>query len=240
MNPNELPERLVARINPLDARAYAAASGWLRVPTINGKVAVYSHPKSDLDQLLIPLDVNLSDYPRRMAEVVVNLAEDQGRPAPEVLNDLLLPPSDVLRFTIDEPDSQTGAIPLEQGLELLQGRRKHSCRPRAALYNRRLSTLVSVGRRRNNCSRRVGSARLNEGASPLSSPVRWMPWDPSRSGPSPCRCSRVWTRRPPKPLGKQVFLLLPATPSRGEPPAFLCGLSRGSSGQSMPTVSSRC
>jgi hypothetical protein len=115
---------LVARINPLDARAYAAASGWLRVPTINGKVAVYSHPKSDLDQLLIPLDVNLSDYPRRMAEVVVNLAEDQGRPAPEVLNDLLLPPSDVLRFTMDELDSQTGAIPLEQGLELLQGAKK--------------------------------------------------------------------------------------------------------------------
>lgn len=119
-----LSEHLVARINPSDARAYAAASGWVRMPTVNGKVAIYSHPKDDLDQLLIPLDPNLSDYPLRMAEVVVNLAEDQGRPAPEVLNDLLLPPSDVLRFRLDEPDAHAGALPLEQGIELLQGARK--------------------------------------------------------------------------------------------------------------------
>ena len=119
-----LPEHLVARINPVDARAYAAASGWVRVPAVNGNLAIYSHPKFDLDQLLIPLDAGLSDYPQRMAEVVANLAEHEGRLAPEVLNDLLLPPSDVLRFRLDEPDTQAGVVGLEQGLELLQGAKK--------------------------------------------------------------------------------------------------------------------
>jgi hypothetical protein len=119
-----LPEHLVARIKPADARAYATASGWVRGPTVNGKVAVFNHPDLDLDQLLIPIDPNLSDFPERMADVVASLAEHQKRTAPEVLNDLLLPASDVLRFRLDEPEAQSGALPLEQGIELLQGARK--------------------------------------------------------------------------------------------------------------------
>ena len=119
-----LPEHLVARIKPADARAYATATGWVRVPTVNGKTAVFNHPGWDLDQLLIPLDANLSDYPNRMAEVVESLAEHQKRPGPEVLNDLLMPPSDVLRFRLDEPDTEAGIVPLIQGIDLLEGARK--------------------------------------------------------------------------------------------------------------------
>ena len=124
MNYKGLPEQLVARINPVDARAYALASGWQRQQAVNGKVAIYSNPASDLDQLLIPLDSAISDYAMRMAEVVANLAEKENRPAFEVLNDLLVPPSDVLRFRLDEPESQTGLIPLDQGIGLLVGARR--------------------------------------------------------------------------------------------------------------------
>ncbi len=119
-----LPEQLVARVNSVDARRYAIASGWQRLPGVNGKVAVYNHPASDLDQLIVPLDAGLADYPRRMAEVLANLAEKEGRPATEILDDLLLPPSDVLRFRVDEPGSQAGYLPLDQGIDLLTGARK--------------------------------------------------------------------------------------------------------------------
>lgn len=119
-----LPERLVARIKPADARAYAAASGWVRVPTRNGRAAVYNRPGSDLDQLLIPLDPDLSDYSRRMAEVIEGLAEYQHQTAAEVLNDLLVPPSDILRFRVDEPETEAGVVPLVQGIDLLEGARR--------------------------------------------------------------------------------------------------------------------
>jgi len=124
MNYKGLPEQLVARINSVDARGYALASGWRRLPGVNGKVAVYNHPTSDLDQLIVPLDAGLSDYARRMAEVVSNLAEKEGRPASEILDDLLMPPSDVLRFRIDEPGSQAGFLPLDQGIDLLTGAKR--------------------------------------------------------------------------------------------------------------------
>lgn len=124
MNPDPLPEYLVARINPLDARAYAAASGWERVPHVNGKLALFRYPTSDLDQLLVPTDPTLADYARRMAEVVVCLAERQQRPAFEVLNDLLLPPADILRFRLEGPDTRSGDISLSQGISVLVGARQ--------------------------------------------------------------------------------------------------------------------
>jgi hypothetical protein len=124
MNYKGLPDSLVARINPMDARGYAIASGWKRLAGVNGKVAVYNYPGSDLDQLIVPIDAGAPDYARRMAEVVANLAEKEGRPAREILNDLLIPPSDVLRFRLDEPATQSGLLPLDQGIDLLMGARK--------------------------------------------------------------------------------------------------------------------
>lgn len=119
-----LPENLVGQIKSPDARGYATASGWKRLAGVNGKAAIYAHPSSDLDQLIIPLDSGASDYGRRMAEVVANLAEKEGRSAAEILNDLLLPPADVLRFRLVEPESEAGSLPLEQGIDLLQGAKR--------------------------------------------------------------------------------------------------------------------
>jgi hypothetical protein len=123
-NPLELPQELVAQINPIDARRYAAASGWRRVPRVNGTIALYDDPASDLDQLIIPLDSGLSDYAQRMSEVVVKLASRQHREPSEILEDLLLPPSDVMRFRRIGPGTRAGDIDLEQGIALLTGARR--------------------------------------------------------------------------------------------------------------------
>ena len=119
-----LPEKLVVQISPLNVRAYAASTGWRRTPGGNGKVAIFTHPVSELDQLIIPMDSGVVDYANRMAEVMVGLAERENRSPGEVLNDLLLPPADVLRFRLVEPESEAGAVPLEQGIDLLMGAKK--------------------------------------------------------------------------------------------------------------------
>jgi hypothetical protein len=119
-----LSEQLISRINPVAIRTYAIATGWKRVATVNGTAAVYTHSSGDLDQLIVPLEDNVSDYARRIAEVIANLAEKENRPAGQILNDLLVPPSDILRFRIDDSDSQSGLLPLEQGLGLLEGAKK--------------------------------------------------------------------------------------------------------------------
>ena len=92
-----------------------------RVDGVNGTIALYRHPDLDLEQLIVPLDPRVDDYGRSMADVIERLSKHSGRAPLEVLNDLLIPPSDVLRFVVDEPEARSGSIPLEQSISLLTG-----------------------------------------------------------------------------------------------------------------------
>ena len=124
MSYDELPEELVARLDPADVRTYARAMGWSSLPGGNGRLTIYGHPSSDLDQLIVPLSRELDDYGRRMAEVVARLAEKEGRPALQVLKALLLPAADMLRFRVAGSETQKGDLPFEEGLDILLGVKK--------------------------------------------------------------------------------------------------------------------
>ena len=114
-----LPEELVRQLNPVDVRRYAIAEGWQRVEGVNGGIALYQHPDSALDQLIIPLDPAIDDYGQSMAEVIARLAQRASVSEIQILDDLLISACDVLRFRLDEPESQGGSIPLEQGISFL-------------------------------------------------------------------------------------------------------------------------
>jgi hypothetical protein len=122
---SELRPELLARLDPVQVKEYARATGWVRETRINnGRIAVFAHPQSDLDQIIVPLNRNSSDFARVMGDVVAILAEKERRPAQEVLNDLLLPPADVLRFNESGPVADGGDVPLDHGIGLLVGARK--------------------------------------------------------------------------------------------------------------------
>jgi hypothetical protein len=116
----DLPEDLLLQVNPFEVRRYAVAEGWQRSEGDNGVIALYQHPESDLDQLIVPLDPSMDDYGRSMADVIARLAERSGLSPIQILEDLLNSPCDLLRFRLDEPDSQRGSIPLTQGISLLR------------------------------------------------------------------------------------------------------------------------
>jgi len=119
MSYRNLPEDLILGLNPSEVRRYAIAEGWQRVEGVNGKIALYHHPKSDLDQLIVPLDPSMGDYGTGMAEVIARLAERSGLLPIQILDDLLNSLCDVIRFRLDEPDSRQGSIPLAQSISLL-------------------------------------------------------------------------------------------------------------------------
>ena len=125
MVPNELPQNLIQQLRSTELRRYALATGWKRNEAVNGRVAVFQHPSSELDQLVVPLEgSDTAAYATLAGEVVRKLAAWEGRPAVEVLNDLLLPPADVLRFRTVGPETMTGTLPLEQTVQLLTGIRR--------------------------------------------------------------------------------------------------------------------
>src|SRR4051794_4841536 len=120
----DLPVELARLVTPRAVRAYAEGLGWQRVEGVNGKIAVYRNPESPLRQLIVPLDEGLDDYAERTAEAIHRLAEFEKRAAREVLNQLLLPPADVLRFREVSPSAEAGSLPLDHGVRLVSGTRK--------------------------------------------------------------------------------------------------------------------
>jgi hypothetical protein len=116
-----LPEDLLSSVSSQDVRAYSLATGWKRVDGGPGHLAVFRHPCSNLDQVIVPLDSSAPDYARRIAEAVEALATREDRPPQEVLNDLLQTASDVLRFRVTSLEATRGTLPLEEVVDLLRG-----------------------------------------------------------------------------------------------------------------------
>jgi hypothetical protein len=116
-----LPEDLLQAVNPQDLRSYALTRGWKLSGKVDGRFTVLSHPCSDLDQALVPLNVFAPDYGRRIGDAVQVLAEKENRPALEILNDLLQADADILRFRVLSPEAVRGTLPLEEAVDLLEG-----------------------------------------------------------------------------------------------------------------------
>lgn len=119
-----LPHSILQMLKPQQVRSYALAKGWQRVPGVNGDIALFQHPEGQWDQLIVPMDESLDDYPRRMRDVIENLANFEHRPASDVLNDLLSPEADTLRYRVVSPTTGRGTIPLVDGIQLLEGARR--------------------------------------------------------------------------------------------------------------------
>jgi hypothetical protein len=68
----DLPEDLILQLNPAEVRRYAIAQGWQRAEGVNGVIALYRHPASDLDQLIVPLDRSMEGTIRARATLAAN------------------------------------------------------------------------------------------------------------------------------------------------------------------------
>ena len=125
MAQNDLPNDLLKQLRSTELRRYALATGWVRNEAVNGRVAVFQHPSSDLDQLVVPVETKDTDgYAVLAGEVIHKLASWEKRAANEVLNDLLLPPADVIRFRTSSPEAEIGSLPLDRTVQLLTGVRR--------------------------------------------------------------------------------------------------------------------
>ena len=117
-------ERLAGQVSSQNARSYALANGWQRVQDVDGGIALFERPDVELSQLIVPLHSTGPDYPRRIVDVVMNLSEIEHRPAQEIVNDLLMPDADIVRYRVISPEAEKGDLPLEDGMRILEGARR--------------------------------------------------------------------------------------------------------------------
>lgn len=119
--PHENLESLAMKVLPSAVRVYATANGWERQVS-PGNIAVFNLDNR-LEQLIVPMESRGNDYARRMMDVVSNLAEIEQRSKIEVVNDLLMPNADIIRFRLSSPNISND-LSFLKGLELLEGAKK--------------------------------------------------------------------------------------------------------------------
>ena len=122
MSSEPLPLETARLVTPRALTGYARGLGWQLVP--NGKrsdIAVFHRPDSRLHQVIIPMDAALDDFGEAVVDAVRKLADFEKRPAQEVLNHLLLPPADLIRFREISPAAEAGDLPLEHAVRLIDG-----------------------------------------------------------------------------------------------------------------------
>lgn len=122
---NTLLPDYVGLVDPTRLQEYARATGWRQEPRLGrGQTAVFEWPESREQQFAIPIDRGLQDYELLMAQSIAAIARHEERAAAEILAELLLPSSDILRFGESSPAAAAGDVPFEHGLALLNGAKK--------------------------------------------------------------------------------------------------------------------
>jgi hypothetical protein len=121
--PREISEEQLRQLNPADVRWYAVEAGWKQLPTKNPDVILLNHPTRALRQILLPTNAVKNENVTLLYEAVRTLADDEHRSIREVVKDLFLPPADVMQLILQTRAADSGTLPVDEGLALLQSGR---------------------------------------------------------------------------------------------------------------------
>jgi hypothetical protein len=118
-----MPVAALGSVNYIAARNYLKSRGWRQLGN-GARTVLLRAPANEDAEVLLPLAKTFSDYAMRIGDLILSVSEIETRSPQELLTDLLLPPSDVLRFSVDTADTSGGTVQFDHGMELYEGVRK--------------------------------------------------------------------------------------------------------------------
>lgn len=111
-------EPVLEALSPIDVAAWLRARGFTPSRSHGKFGAVFLREReNEYTELILPTSAQVSDFARRMAELVDDLADAENRPSSEVLTDLTLAPFDVIRVRSPDAD-EYGSVLLNAGIDL--------------------------------------------------------------------------------------------------------------------------
>lgn len=108
----------MATLRPLEVASYLRTSGWQQVEFREGQYAVWT--RGEAFEVLLPLRATLSDFALRMGDLLGTVSHAEERSQMEVLSDLLVTGSDVLRVRITDDDLADGSMPIDEYTQTAQ------------------------------------------------------------------------------------------------------------------------
>jgi hypothetical protein len=98
--------------DPLKICQYLTAQHWEKTPTTKSRMRFFCHPKDAYSQVYVPLDVDIPSFRRSVLEIIDVLHDVENRPKQNIIDDLLYPDNDIIRYRIQSPQSTLGTVPL--------------------------------------------------------------------------------------------------------------------------------
>jgi hypothetical protein len=116
---------LASKVNFTSLQQYLLSRGWVKVATKREDIAIVVSPNnmSQLD-ILLPLSRSFADYKEAIVDAIRKISAYEERDELQIINDLTTPPSDIVRFRIDNDATSMGLIPLKAGFDLLESAKK--------------------------------------------------------------------------------------------------------------------
>lgn len=113
--------QVLKSVTPLDLMTYLRASGWRHEARNSGKATLWHLSKDDKDyELLAPNSLNLGDYAARVSEILEILSQVTSRSQLQVLFDLSVSNTDVVRVRAASSKYESGTIGLSEGVGLIE------------------------------------------------------------------------------------------------------------------------
>ena len=117
--------KAVPELKFTELQAYLRNTGWQRIETGKESLVIFQkESRGQFFETLLPLNKDFADYNYRIVEVLEAIAQVEEREVHQVLTDLSLPPSDIVRFRVINKDTVGGTISFLEGFSLLESAKK--------------------------------------------------------------------------------------------------------------------
>jgi len=116
---------LCIKVNFLAVQSYLKNTGWQKEISKREHIAVFSKEHNgDFFEVLLPLNRDFGDYAKSLLNIVQSIAKIEQKEVEQTLSDLLLPPSDIIRFRVSNKDTEEGTISFQDGIDLFESSKK--------------------------------------------------------------------------------------------------------------------
>jgi hypothetical protein len=116
---------MAGKVSFTSLQQYLLVRGWRKQNTNKQDVVMMFAPNDDANlDILLPLSRNFTDYSRSILNAVRKISVYENREETQIINDLILPPADILRYRVDNEQTSFGLISLKAGFELFESAKK--------------------------------------------------------------------------------------------------------------------
>lgn len=103
---------------------YLLNNGFVKIDSKRKDLAVFFKNSQSPVEIIIPLNREFVDYRNAIKSILNKLSLIENRNVELIVNDLVIPPSDIIRFRVESKETENGLISFKDGFNLLENAKK--------------------------------------------------------------------------------------------------------------------